>query len=279
MKWLGRTLTTLRRFLVLAVLLVMLAFNVASFTVDSLNSAMSSIAKSIMGRSIVAEMRQQIFLQKKQITGLVSKSEGLRMRNGKLEADLDKKRSDLNKSQAELKATKTELKTANTELKTVNAKLINTKADLRKHRMVVDQSTERIARRVIRGAGRNVASVPLEVVPMVGVATVVAVTAMDIKEACDTLNDMQDLRLANGIDEEAKDWTSQVCGSFSQASTPEICGMTIEQCRDHAQAVRARIGGDLAASILEQCNELVKPDPEICRPEKNTPPTIQLPEP
>jgi hypothetical protein len=45
------------------------------------------------------------------------------------------------------------------------------------------------------------AAIPAEAVPYIGVGTMLAVTAMDIKDACDTMKDMDNLLIALGVAE------------------------------------------------------------------------------
>lgn len=71
--------------------------------------------------------------------------------------------------------------------------------------------TRKISRRMITMVSVNVASIPSEVIPILGVSTVLAVTALDIKYACDTMTDLDDLAVAI----EGNDATLQsdkVCG-------------------------------------------------------------------
>ena len=241
MRWLWRLLGILRRSFVLLVVLGMLAFNVASFAVPMLAGVVSDVAQAVFGRSVVAELGQQVTKLKSEKKILAESKTQLQTRNRNLDADL--------------KQTRGELRT--------------TRAGLQKARVApgkVDNATSRIARRVIRGAGRNVAAIPMEAIPVVGVATVVAVTALDVTEACATVRDMQDLRVASGIDEAPQDWAAQVCGTFSGPSVPGVCDMTIGDCRDHARKVRAELGDEMGDEIDRQCDALMRPDPEICRP-------------
>lgn len=72
--------------------------------------------------------------------------------------------------------------------------------------------SNRIARRVLKNVSYNVSSVLGEAVPYIGAATVVAVTALDIKDGCDTVRDLNAL-----------------VRSLDPTATPEpeepICGM------------------------------------------------------
>ena len=251
MKWLWRFIGGLRRGLVLVVLLAMLAFNVASFAVDGLTDVMSGVAKAVFGRSAVAVLSQQVTTLKERNTTLKERNTTLETGNKQLvrrNTTLDRENRQLVRRNI-----------------TLGDNLQANRARVREARSNADNATRRIAQRAIRGAGRNVAAVPLEAVPVVGVATVVAVTALDVKEACDTLHDMQDLRVAAGIDAERQDWTSQVCGTFSQQSVPAVCDMTIPECRDHAVEVRAELGDEMGDEINRQCDALMEPDPELCR--------------
>lgn len=271
-KTLRRVIGVLRRFAVLLVLLAMLAFNVASFTIAPLTMVMSDIAQWLIGRSVVAQMSQEASRLKSRNASLSSDKMEMRAKNRKLTTDLDRSQANLKRTRTDLNTTRESLKKTRVDLDATQKNLTASRAELqkaegfRKSRAELDRSTRRIAQRVVRGAGRNVAAVPMEVVPVVGAATIIAVTALDIKEACDTVNDMQDLRVASGIDEEPQDWASQVCGSFSRPSSPEVCEMTVPQCREHAQDVRERLGNELADMIVEQCDQLILPNPSICRP-------------
>lgn len=253
MKWLWRLLGILRRSFVLLVVLVMLAFNVASFAVPMLAGVVSDVAQAVFGRSVVAELGQQVMRLQSEKRIIAESKTQLQARNRNLDADLKQTREDLR----------------------------TTRAGLQKARVAlgkVDNATSRIARRVIRGAGRNVAAIPMEAIPLVGVATVVAVTALDVKEACATVHDMQKLRVASGIDEAPQDWAAQVCGMFSGQSVPAVCDMTIGECRGHAREVRAELGDEMGDEIDRQCDALMRPDPEICRPPGLEAPEIEPPE-
>lgn len=231
MRWLRILLGISRRAVFVLVLLGMLVLNVASFAVPMLASGMSDIAQALFGRSVVAELGQELATVKSQNKSLRAETERLQARNRALRGDLETTKTKLGKTRAEM-----------------------------------DKATKGIARRAIRGAGRNVAAVPLEAVPVIGIATVIAVTALDVSDACATVREMQTLRVTSGVDDEPQGWTEEVCGMFSQPAVPAICEMTIQECRDHADTVRAEIGDDMGARIDAQCEALMAPDPEICRP-------------
>ena len=60
----------------------------------------------------------------------------------------------------------------------------------------VRATTEKVKRRVQRGAARNIASAAGEAVPVVGVAVIAGALAMEVRDACDTARDMAALEAA-----------------------------------------------------------------------------------
>lgn len=63
---------------------------------------------------------------------------------------------------------------------------------------VVKNISSRVARRAIANAGKNVASYAAEVVPVVGVAAITALTISDLYDDCQTLKDINELNVAFG---------------------------------------------------------------------------------
>ena len=75
------------------------------------------------------------------------------------------------------------------------------------------QATERVTRavaaRAARNAGRNLTAVAAEVLPYIGVAATLSVTALDLHDACQTIKEINELHVSMGtevIDE------NRVCG-------------------------------------------------------------------
>jgi hypothetical protein len=74
---------------------------------------------------------------------------------------------------------------------------------------IVKNISTRLARRAIANAGKNVASYATEIVPVIGVATITAITISDLYDDCQTLKDLNELSLA--FEHETADEDS-VCG-------------------------------------------------------------------
>ncbi len=77
---------------------------------------------------------------------------------------------------------------------------------------VVETTAAKVSRRMAIHAGRNASSTFLEAVPFVGIAAIVAVTAAEIYDACETAKEMAELRRAFGLKEAGEDGASEACG-------------------------------------------------------------------
>ncbi len=55
------------------------------------------------------------------------------------------------------------------------------------------KTRKRVFRRSQKMVARNIAQIPVEALPLLGVGVVVATTALDVKDACDTSNDINQL--------------------------------------------------------------------------------------
>ena len=63
----------------------------------------------------------------------------------------------------------------------------------------IQKISSRVSKRTARGALRNVATMPAEVLPFIGLGVVVGVTALEIKEACETMKDLDELNQLIGV--------------------------------------------------------------------------------
>ncbi len=85
------------------------------------------------------------------------------------------------------------------------------KTRLEAHRVKVKNVSQRIVKRTVRNVTTNVSSVVAETIPIVGVATVIAVTALDVKDGCDTVRDINEISKSLEI-ESIDDTENSVCG-------------------------------------------------------------------
>lgn len=69
--------------------------------------------------------------------------------------------------------------------------------------------TGKLAARTVKGAVRNASGVLTEAIPYVGVAAMLAITAADLNDACDTMKDINALHDTIGL---APAEDNRVCG-------------------------------------------------------------------
>lgn len=82
----------------------------------------------------------------------------------------------------------------------------------------IQKISSRVSKRTARGALRNVATMPAEVLPFIGLGVVVGITALEIKEACETMKDIDELNQLIGvadIDGEEMRWDNISWDKFS----------------------------------------------------------------
>lgn len=91
------------------------------------------------------------------------------------------------------------IETRNVELKRFSAMRSNT----------VKRVSTRIGRRAVANAAKNVSSFAVEIIPVVGITAMVALTASDIYDDCQTLKDLNELNIT--FNHEKEDETT-VCG-------------------------------------------------------------------
>jgi hypothetical protein len=78
-------------------------------------------------------------------------------------------------------------------------------------REAVESTTDRISRRAVKSSSREVGSMFVEAIPYAGVAVIAGVTALELKDLCDTMKDMNALRRAFSPDNTPTEDQTTVC--------------------------------------------------------------------
>lgn len=229
MHWLSsifRPITRLSAFLaakavlILAVLAVSLSFSVASFVVPTLASAMWSAAAWAFGPPAVASVAETQRLRQQ--------NKAVQLRNQELQRT--------NRQQAQASRA---LRTDNQELMANNRRL---SGQLSEHRRVTASTAHRIGQRAVRMSARSIAAIPLESVPILGVTTIIATTAWEIRDTCATLDDMAEIQRQIG-QEPDRSFAADVCENMpiQSARVDHYGSMTISDCREAAENARKRV--------------------------------------
>lgn len=87
------------------------------------------------------------------------------------------------------------------------------KASSSANNIKVKSISRRITTRTLRRAARNAAQVPAESIPYLGIGIIVAGTALDIKESCDSISDMNEILAVLGVelDKDSAEESFNIC--------------------------------------------------------------------
>lgn len=195
----------------------MLTLNIASFTLSSVAGVWTSIIGAATGMTTVYDML------KRAETRLVVSEVDTKWRkatSGGYESKVRNLGSRLTKAETKLAVIETEAdwqkkraKTAETEVgKLRRETTVKVKGKPRLLREVVNETTERISKRTARIAATNLTAMAGESVPFWGIAVVVAATTVELSSACETMKDMEELRIALNPEAAPDSSASEVCG-------------------------------------------------------------------
>ncbi len=225
-------------------------------------------AEQKTARSRSESLRRELDVERQRVAQLDIDLEASETRIRQLQADLDVEKRKAAKFADELTLSKSRLKSTTTELHQSRKRVVEVTGKLEDLRNTprlpntavkhIDSLTNRIVQRSGVNAARNLASMPLESVPVVGALTIVSVTALEVHDACQTAVEMEELRrLANLPDVDAS-VIQTAC-----AKIPTLGGLddlTLAECREHEGNVLAELGPEAAAPIKDKCDCLELPD-------------------
>lgn len=154
----------------------------------------------------------------------------------------------------ELEAAQRELEKTNKELTTGNARL---KQSLASSQAAARRFSGQLARRTYRNVSRHVAGMPAVAIPYVGAGVTAAMTALDIREGCEALRELNEMNRAMQIEAENE---APVC-AMQTGSREEIINKVLANWRT-AYAV--------AVAWTNQQEIWLAPDPVPVEPARAT---------
>lgn len=100
-----------------------------------------------------------------------------------------------------------------------------------------------VHQRLAKGVSRNVAALPSESIPYLGLGVTLAVTSLDIYDACQTMKDFNDLLRMMGQGEEKPDLCGQKVPTVDQvlASTKAEWRSSVQRVTDDAKAFKVAV--------------------------------------
>ncbi len=190
---------SLKSGLFISVIVGLLTLNVLTLLNDAIHTMGYNALKAVLASALPKAMSTRVL-----------RTSPTNMRKNEVKAAtslLAKENASLIASNTTLKKSYAGLEQSHLALKAKHADLENLS---RKRAMATRTFTERLTKRTARNISINAASVGAEAIPFAGAAIVVGVTAMDIKDACDTMKDLNTLNVSDfgqeGVDH------NKVCG-------------------------------------------------------------------
>lgn len=220
-----KLLKSLWRTFIVLILVLSLVMNIAFFVGGSLYQVASSAIRATTGiRTMavqhadeVAQLRGKLATERaatRNVRGELSKTTTAlaaeRATTRKLKGDLSGQSKHLSTERTAKKKLTSELFDSKKKLATAHVTIQNLQeelADPLSQRVVyrgekiavrdaVDSTANRISKRAVVTSSRSVGSMAAEAIPYIGVAAIVGVTAMELKDLCDTLKDIGELQRA-----------------------------------------------------------------------------------
>ena len=207
-----------------------LAMTIASFTIPAL-------AKLAYGAA------DWMFRQTAVMT--VAESSNLRHSNRRLQA-----------ANSELSTRNRQLDESNRQIRSTNQRLEN---QIARQRRVAATGANRIKRRSAIQATRSISAIPTESIPIIGITTIMAMTAWDIRDACRTIEDMSEIQTSLGEDPD-DGFATRICDTLylQRARSDHYRRMTVSQCRTEASATREQIL-EVARAARDEIPDLIDP--------------------
>jgi copper chaperone CopZ len=182
----------MRTILLVGGLVVALALNVATVTVGAVASVVSGVVEAVTG---VASVKTRL---DREVATARGDLDGAQVRVQRLEGEIADRDRRVRALEAEVESLKPRQVTYRGQKKLLGE--------------AVEDTSERVARRTAVGATRNVAATFGEAIPVIGIGVVVAATAWELKDACDTMKDLHELGVALDPSKANSEEVSEVCG-------------------------------------------------------------------
>jgi hypothetical protein len=136
-----------------------------------------------------------------------------------------------------------ELEAAQAQLmdRTKQTALVSYRGEQRFIAEAVKDTTERVSNRAAYAAGRNIAAMPMESVPFLGIGVIVGATTWELADACALMQDMHELEVALDPDTANDPAKAEACG-MSVPTTAELWDELRSKPRELTTKIRSEYG-------------------------------------
>ena len=279
---------------ILLIVFCTLGLNLLTFAFTPLANLVLAAANQLAIQPVVAaaseleEVRNSEKAAQKRAAQLDMDRKAAESRIKQLRTDLDAEQRKAAKLADELTLSKSRVGLITTDLRQFRKRVEELTGELNEmptvHRLPktavkhIDSLTARIVQRSGRNAARNLASMPLESIPVVGALTIVSVTALELHDACQTAAEMEELRQLVNLPNIDTSVVRNACAKMPTLSS--VDDLTLSQCREHEAKVLAGLGPEAALPIKNKCDCLELPDGcpgKVVETERVPPPIPELP--
>lgn len=212
---------------IVAVVLVMLAFNVATLTWSGLNALMSTAIDAvtvlepvgIRDRRAKEAAERALLNERARANRAVAEARRLTRDRNRLSTDLDVAQRRAAEAMSGSDRLRREVGRLTAELDAAQWVELNGKRV--PVRMAVTETSRGIRDRTARVASANLGSMVGEAIPFYGLAIIVAATTYELKSSCDSMRDMYELEMALGVAKANDQQVREICGMQVQVPTKE----------------------------------------------------------
>ena len=143
-----------------------------------------------------------------QYKNTLSKVDNLKITNNNIKNDLLKTQKSLDSLKIDLTSSKSsnsvleeKLSKNGLQIESLNKKAARQIDEINATRKLVTEATEGVSKRIVTRVTRNLGAMPLESVPVAGIAVTVGLIYLEIQDACDTMGQFKELTSKLGIED------------------------------------------------------------------------------
>ena len=180
-------------------------------------------------REQTADLRNQTDAAKRDAVEAKAREKVAEGKRVTVEADLQNERANLKRVNLELDGERASLSKVTGELAGVNGR--------------IQKMSPVLQSRLATGVSRNLAAIPAESIPYAGVAVILAVTAADLKDACDTMKDFNTLLVHLGDGVKEPDFCGRKVPSKEEvwASVKKNAKGTYQRAKDELEKMQTKV--------------------------------------
>mgnify|MGYP000365563370 CR=1 FL=1 len=209
--------------------LAAVALNVATVTSIAAFNGVSAIVAAAWDTADLVQSRHASNLAAERAARETAEAEATRLGRALnvAQADLDEARR---VADAEVARLRRALEVADADLDAARRSVVTFRGRAIPQNEMIDTVVSGIERRTALGATRNVTATVGEAIPLWGIAVIVGITGLELRDACENMRDLEDMRRALSM--------LPATGEDGDSDAQEVCGRTVPSGAEIWQRVR-----------------------------------------